>query len=258
MKKVIAWLAIAPMLAACAQTVRAELSLTTGLDYSSGKYDSTDTTTVREVPVMLKYEAAPWTFTAYIPYVDVDGVANPEVGGTVTSVSESQSGLGDTVVGGFYELFPRGGSFGMDVGIKAKLVTADRNKDLLTTGNPDYTLQSNFYTLAGPGTLLATVGWTKKGDIRVLDSQGQFQTLNPDDPLSLGLAYSYSLSERTRLGVAYDWRQRLFSDTDDVSEASFLMSYRYSSHWRVQGYLLTGFSNASPDWGGGAFIGYTW
>ncbi len=251
-------LAVAPLLVLSAIDARAELTLTTGIDYSSGKYDSSSTTTVKEVPVMLKYEAAPWTFTAYVPYLSVDGVANRDVGGAVASVDDTQSGIGDTVVGGFYELFPRGGTFGVDIGVKAKLVTANRDKDLLTTGNADYTLQSNFYSLLGDGTFLATVGWTLKGDIRVKDELGQFQTLNPGDPLSLGLAYSYPLDGATRIGVAYDWRQRLFSDTDDVSEASVLLSHRYSAHWRVQGYLLTGFSNASPDWGGGAFVSYIW
>lgn len=254
----LSWLAAVPMLAAGILPAQAELSLTTGFDYSSGKYDSTRSTKVWEVPVMLKYETAPWTFTAYVPYVHVDGVANPEVGGTVTSVGETQSGIGDTVVGASYELFPRGGDFGVDIGVRAKLVTADRNKDLLTTGNPDYTLQTNAYTRVAGGMLLATLGWTQKGDIRVQDSQQQFTTLNPRDPWSVGLTYSFPLDEATRVGVAYDWRQALFSDTDNVSEASLLLSHRWSRNWRVQGYLLTGFSDASPDWGGGAFVTYLW
>ena len=236
----------------------AQLSLTTGLDYSSGKYGGTRTTTAVEVPVMLKYEAAPWTFTAYIPYLDVDGVTNVNTGGTVATVDENQSGIGDTVIGGTYELLPRGGTYGIDIGLKTKLVTADRDNDLLTTGNPDYTVQSNFYTLLGRGTFLATLGWTVKGDIRVVDTDGQFYTLNPDNPLSFSLAYSQPVNPRTQLGIAYDWRQKLFSDTDDISEISLLLSYRYTAHWRLHSYLLTGLSDASPDTGAGVFLNYSW
>lgn len=236
---------------------KADVRVTTGVDYSSGKYDSDEETTAKETPVMVVYESVPWTFTLYIPYIEVEGVVNTDVG-SAADVLDNQSGLGDIVVGGSYELFPRGGDFGVDVGLKAKVVTADSDDDLLTTGNADYTLQSNYYTLLGAAFVMVRIGWTLKGDIRVLDTQGVAETYEPDDPLNFGIAYSYPVSINTNLGLAYDWRQRLFAGTDDAEEISLLVSNRISSQWRLQGYILTGLSDASPDWGMGGFASYAW
>ncbi|NPU93736.1 MAG: hypothetical protein HPY82_17625 [Gammaproteobacteria bacterium] len=236
---------------------KADVRVTTGVDYSSGKYDGDEETTAKETPVMVAYESAPWTFTLYVPYVEVEGFVNADVG-SATGVLDNQSGLGDIVVGGSYELFPRGGDVGVDVGVKAKVVTADSGDDLLTTGNADYTLQSNVYTLLGAAIAMVRIGWTLKGDIRVLDTQGVAETYDPDDPLNFGIAYSYPVTINTNLGLAYDWRQRLFDETDDAAEISLLVSNRISSQWRLQGYVLRGLSDASPDWGVGAFASCSW
>lgn len=246
-----------PLLCLAGFQAMADVRVTTGVDYSSGKYGGDEETTANETPVMVSYESAPWAFTLFVPYLDVEGVVNADVG-SGTGVFDSQSGLGDIVIGGSYELFPRGSDVGVDVGVKAKVVTADSDDDLLTTGNPDYTLQSNAYVLLGSAIAMVRIGWTLKGDIRVLDTQGVAETYDPDDPLNFGVAYSYPVSINTNLGLAYDWRQRLFDETDDAAEISLLISNRISSQWRLQGHVLKGLSDASPDWGVGAFASRSW
>jgi len=70
--------------------------------------------------------------------------------------------------------------------------------------------------VSGATSFLIRMGWTLKGDIRVLDDTGVAETYDPDDPLDIGLALSRPVTDQTRVGIAYDWRQRLFSYSEDA------------------------------------------
>jgi len=89
----------------------------------------------------------------------------------------------------------------VDVGTKAKLVTADKSNDLLTTGKNDYSLLVDAQYPFGDTTLFATVGWTKKGD--------------------------------------------------PVSEATVFVERKFADSYKLQAYVVRGFSDASPDLGAG-------
>lgn len=236
---------------------QAEFSLTSGFDYSTGKYGETETTNTLIVPVKLAYETAPWLFTLYIPYIDTEGVVNRDTASSIDSV-ESQSGLGDIVAGVFHEWRLSDSDFSFDLGLKTKLVTADSDNDLMTTGNPDYSVQARLYSQTSTSAFLVRLGWTLKGDIRLLDSTGTVTTYDPDNPLDFGVAYSFAVNDLNQLGLAYDWRQRLFSDSDDASEVSLLLSHRLASQTRLEGYLVRGLSDASPDWALGLFWVHSW
>lgn len=259
--------AVASILALAVQGAYAQgsgLSITTGIDYTEGDYGtgSSDNWTW-VVPVVIKYETGPVTLKVNVPYVRTRGV-NRDVGAAVGgSSSDTQSGLGDTTVSGFYTVLTESGAgVGLDLGLKVKLVTADKDKDLITTGNEDYSLQADLYKTFGPVTAFGTVGWTKKGDIRFRDRSStsptfnQFLTSDPRDPWYASVGGSYKLTQDTSVGLAYDWRQKLFDNSKEISEATLFVTHKMGKNWKLQGYGLTGFSNASPDWGLGATIGY--
>jgi len=249
------------LLACSAAPVLAQASglrVTTGIDYTSGDYGTGRSGWTLTVPVMVKYETGPVTLRVTVPYVRTKG-CNRDVGFCSAQGDVTQSGLGDTVVSGFYNLLdPRAAAIGVDVGLKLKLVTADRSKDLITTGNNDYSLQADAYKTYERVTLFGTIGWTLKGDIRARDSVNadRFETFDPKDPWYASAGGTYRLTDATRVGLAYDWRERLFSGSKPISEATVFVSHKLTRNWRLQGYGLTGFSRTSPDWGLGANVGY--
>lgn len=56
-------------------------------------------------------------------------------------------------------LEPSKSGIGLDLGGKIKFATADSKKCLLTTGETDYSVQADLYTVAGDVTPFMTVGW---------------------------------------------------------------------------------------------------
>jgi len=234
------------------------LTVTTGVDYSQGKYntDSNDNWTW-VVPVIVKYETGPVTLKLNVPYVWTHGV-NREVGVAQTTNAETQSGLGDTIGSVFYSLLdPNKAVVGLDLGLKVKFVTADKSNDLITTGNMDYSLQADAYKGFGAITAFGTVGWVSKGNIDFINrTTSQVETAHPKDPWYVSIGGSYKLTQETSMGLAYDWREKLFDDQDSVSEATLFVTHKFGGRWKLQGYGVAGFSKASPDWGLGATLGY--
>jgi hypothetical protein len=244
------------------------LTVTAGIDYTEGEYGipGADNWTWT-YPLIIKYETGPLTLKANFAYVDTRGVNRESGLATSNTTAVEQSGFGDTTLSGFYTLVdPAKSGFGLDLGLKIKLVTADKDKDLITTGNEDYSLQTDLYKGYGAFTAFGTLGWTLKGDIRFKDRSGTALTnptfgdyfeVSPDnDPWYASVGGSYKLTPETSLGLAYDWRQKLFDSSDDISEATLFVTHKIGRSWKLQGYGLTGFSDASPDWGLGATVGY--
>jgi len=130
----------------------------------------------------------------------------------------------------------------VDVGTKAKLVTADKSNDLLTTGKNDYSLLVDAQYPFGYTTVFATVGWTKKGDPEGIDYR---------DPWFSTLGFSQKLAAAVNQGVIYDYRQKLTAAGDPVSEATVFVERKFADSYKLQAYVVRGFSDASPDLGAG-------
>jgi hypothetical protein len=250
----------ASMLALVAQSALAQFTITGGVDYSEGKYGAPEDTTQWVYSLVGKYESGPFTLRVNVPYIDVEGAANRDVGGAV-GLRDSQSGLGDITVFGAYNVLPVGAGVGVDLGAKVKFVTADKDKYLLTTGNEDYSLQLDLYKGFGALTAFGTLGWTYKGDIRVPNFAGNvvtgFDELNPRNPWYGSVGASYKLTDATSFGLAYDYREKLFDNSNEISEATLFVTHKFTKSWKGQVYGVGGFSDGSPDWGLGATMGYS-
>jgi len=272
--KVLVSAVIVPLAVPSALAQVSGLTASIGVDYVEGKYNtgSSDNWTWT-VPLTLKYETGPFLLKASIPYVRTRGV-NRDVGlgqpGLTNSIPPgTQEGIGDTVLSAFYTVADaRKYPVGLDLGVKAKLVTASKDKDLITTGNPDYSLQADAYQVYGPVTWFGTIGWARKGDIRFRDRDptladgspnptfGLFLTQDSKNPWYFSVGGSYKLSQGTSLGIAYDYRQKVVDGGSEISEATLFLSHRLTQEWKVQPYGVVGFSNGSPDWGLGASFSY--
>jgi hypothetical protein len=220
-------------------------SVTSGVDYSSGKYGSQDRTDITSVPVIGKYEVDSWVFKLTVPYVTITGPGNvsPGIGkfkNTNTTTRSTESGLGDIVAATTYSVY--GGESGgpaIDLTGKVKFGTADENKGL-GTGENDYIGQVDLYQSFGDFTALGTIGYRVYGDTSTA-------------PLDGG---SYKIALGTSAGVIYDYRPAITSNGSAVSEATAFVNHKISDNWKAQAYLVKGFSSGSPDYGVGALVGY--
>ena len=206
------------------------------------------------MPFSVKYDAESWLLRLSIPYLKtrtasgVVGVGADQV--TLqngTGAMRWESGWGDVVLGGSRNVW-QSGSLTVDLGGKVKFGTASEAKGL-GTGKNDYTVQADAYQKLGGGhTVFATLGARKMGDPDGVDLR---------DPLLASIGWSFRDSASMSYGTIYDFRQRLQESSADVSELSGFVSYRIDAAWKMQTYLVKGFSNASPDFGGGVIFSYT-
>lgn len=251
----------AALLLALAPSVQAEdeshFSLTSGLDYSTGKYGTTSSTEVWFVPVTLKYETGPSTYKLTVPYLRVTGLS----GGTIigyddgrpiyasgTGARTTEEGLGDVVLGYTRNVIaqPRGG-FLVDVGAKVKLPTADERKGL-GTGKADYSLYTDVYYPMGAATPFATLGYRVQGDPVGEDLRNVWNA-------TLGLAYK--LSSQNSVGAMWDVRQASLAGSDGMNELTAYWVHRLGESLKLQTYGVVGFSDASPDYGLGVMVSFT-
>lgn len=247
-------------------------SFSAGANYFSGKYGTTATTDIWSVPLVFGYDSGPWHFKLTVPYIQVTGTGdvlpgvgkvqntnplglgggrgNPLMGGggntTSTSpTSTTASGLGDVVAQASYSVFyDKTSRFGMDLGTKIKFGTADANKGL-GTGQNDYGLNLLAYKGWGSWTVFGGMGYTHYGS-------SQYIKLKNGGDANAG--FSFKLSDTDNLGAYYYYRQRISDFGYQQSEVSGFWNHKITSKARLQAYVLTGFTNGSPDWGGGASL----
>ena len=255
-KKVMAAFASVAAALGCGGVQAEGLTLATGFDYTSGKYTGTENTDILYIPFIAKYETGPWAFRATVPYIRISGPGNVIGAGadrvTVPGASttrRTESGLGDIVLSSFYNvLSERRSVVGLDVGAKLKLGTADETKGL-GTGENDWSLQADVFKPLGALSLFGSLGHRWYGDPPGLDLKNVFYW-------SLGGAYR--LSTDTSAGVAYDFRPSIIAGGGEISELTAFVTRRLSREWKLQPYLVLGFGKASPDWGAGAQVAYSY
>ncbi|MFC5695236.1 hypothetical protein ACFPU0_06635 [Pseudomonas sp. GCM10022186] len=226
-----------------------QFTVSTGLDYSRGRYGTPTTSETWYVPVIAKYETGPMIYKLTIPYLRI---TNPSVGpdgeplpGDCGSV---EKGLGDTVASADYALLDgsRGDGLFVDLIGKVKLPTADED-NCLGTGKTDFSGQIDLTKAFGVISGFATLGWKKFGD----PSDSDFH-----DPIFASLGLVTRVAPRTSVGAAYDWREKVTSDGDGIREFTLFLNQKLSPVWKVQLYALKGYSDASPDSGGGLVISH--
>jgi len=231
-----------------------KVTLTTGVDYSSGAYGGTQDTDMTYIPVIGKYETGLYTFKLTVPYIRVTAPS----GGTVVSVDPSgrlirrsvgprttNSGLGDIVAGVTYNAFNHAPTkVAVDIGGKIKFGTANDAKGL-GTGETDYSVQADAYKTYDKVTALGTLGY------RVL---GNPAGVNLNNVWFASAGGSYKFSAETSGGVMLDWREPSTSSGASMRELVAYATHKLNENYKLQGYMIHGFTDASPDWGIGAMV----
>ena len=225
------------------------IRLGAGIDYSSGKYGSSDTVSQLYVPLSVAYSTSVGALKLTVPYVRVDGPADliDENNVLISGVDSTRSGLGDIVLSGvLYDVISSDASdFNVDFGVKVKFGTADEAQGL-GTGEMDYSAQLDLLKHFDHLALFGTIGYKQRTDPAGLDLRDVFFTEIGGD---------YAIAQHARVGLLFDYRPSSISGNDPVREATFYAQVSPKSGVSVQPYILAGFSDSSPDWGAGINFG---
>lgn len=235
-----AWLGVwATLLLGAGDTI-AQTTISMNIDYAEGKYGETEKSTTWTTPLIFKHQAGPLTVKLNIPYVRASGVAAPG-GDRVSVANEIQEGWGDIVTSAVYDVYDNSSS-GLVIGIgaKAKWATANHSLDLLTTGKNDYSLLVDVLQPIRTIDLFGTLGHTRKGR-----PEGSHFA----NPWFATIGFSHKLSSQLSWGVVHDYRQKLTRSGAPISEATLFLEAKFAGGHKLQGYLVRGFADASPDLG---------
>ncbi len=236
---------------AVAEDSDTEFSILAGVDFTSGTYGGDVDIEDTYVPFTATIDSGRFSFRLTMPYLSVtapegtvfdpDGVPLPGTGDLIT-----ESGLGDVIGSAtiFNVIDSERLDLVMDLTGKIKFGTADEVKGL-GTGENDYSVQADFYKFADQLTLVGSVGYKFRGDPAGLDLE---------DVLMASIGSTYKFTPDVNGGLFFDYRESAIAGSDSVQELTAFVSRRITDDWRLQFYALTGFTDSSPDWGGGIHI----
>lgn len=245
-------LAALALVAASSAPAQAEdyLQLGLGVDYSKGDYGEAQDTEILAAPLSVKYKQGDFFLRAAIPYVYVKGPGSvvPGEGGAIpggtAGAVASQDGIGDLSLSAGYSIALDDTTF-FDLTGRVKLPTASESKNL-GTGTTDATAEAEFTKVFAPLSV------SVRGGRRFNGSSARFPLR---DVWQAGGGLYYQQGDLT-LGVDYDWREASLPTASDRSELTGSLTYKLTPQLRMQGYGYTGFTNGSPDIGGGLQLLY--
>lgn len=223
-----------------------------GYDYSRGDYGFTSDTEVQSTSLHLTHDSPRWQFRTIFPYVMVKGPASVVSGGGPIFAAPARptrsykSGWGDIIASGTFHANPSAENWNVDFTGRVKFGTADEAKGL-GTGETDYYAQTDFYRRYGTITPFASIGYRFLGDSA---------TYQLRDGAYASVGSSFRLSDPTSIGVSLDWRSRIVPGGKDAAESTFFVSHAPADRWNLVGYVLKGFTDASPDLGLGGMVNY--
>jgi hypothetical protein len=225
------------------------LSISAGIDYTTGDYGSAADTEIVSFPVTGKLELGPWAVALTIPYIRIDGPGDVVGGGVVTkkgkergtTTSTETSGLGDIVGAVTFTLPTPPATPTIDLTGKIKIPTASESKNL-GTGEFDYTAQVDVLQRIGPVTPYGTLGYRILGEPDGVDLNNQ---------VLIGVGASVDLSRSFTAGLSLDYRTSSTDQADDPAEATPYVTWSLAPAFKLNVYGLVGLSDGSPDYGGG-------
>jgi len=224
------------------------ISLSTGFEYSTGKYGFTTDTSIFEVPVIGRYKSGLWMFSLNIPYVRVSGPGGVlssgiRVKAPATSKITTRSGLGDIVASATYSVSPANkGNPDIDLTGKVKLGTANTS---LGTGENDYAAQTDLYWHFNRFTPKVALGY---------EIMGSPQDVVMNNVLYAIVGGSYKIAEYTHGGAELWLSEKHSAVTAEQSELTVYLKHKLDDDMNVRGYVLHGFSDGSPDRGIGVLV----
>lgn len=243
------------LLAAATCQADGKLTASAGLDYSTGEYGSGVETTILSLPLVVKYETGDFTLKASLPWLSVKAPEGSGLGPDGRPVEggagsrDTEEGMGDLVTSLAWAAYDNARTgIAVDLTGKIKWGTADENKGL-GTGENDYTVQADVYKTIDKTALFATLGYKVYGDPVGVDFKNVAYG---------GVGVSRRLSDRSSAGLTWDYRPKVTDHGEPTNELTAFMTRKFGDARKLQFYLVKGFSDGSPDWGGGLILSHAY
>ena len=237
-----------------------EWILTTGYDYSSGKFNLPANTNISYIPYSLRYNRGSWSLRAssgFITFAAPKNVITAVEGAPlVTDVdlnvndrlqNSRRSGFGDIYLSAAYSVEnPYNDDFQVSVGGQIKIPTANESKGL-GTGKVDYTIKTDVSYIIGDFMPFATLGYRFIGKTELFDLQNSFFA-------SVGA--TYSITYDTTVGVSYEYRESATPGFNSPKEIFAYTDFQLNNNWGINLYGVVGLNNVTTDYGLGTQIRY--
>ena len=242
----------APIASSSAAVPGGTLSLSAGVDYSTGKYGDTSSTDILYLPLAAKYERDKWIFKLTVPFIRVTGPGNVvrdigRVADRPAGARRTEEGLGDLVLGITRNVYD-GSTTGtlLDLTGKVKFGTASRDKGL-GTGENDYSAQVDLtQSVTSVITAFGSFGYKFVGNPSGANLHDAFYGEGGG---------TYKLTEATSAGAIL-FLSEAESSSGPQRELTAFVTQQLAERWKLLGYVVRGFANGSPDWGGGAVVSF--
>ena len=232
------------------QAVADSTRLSVGAYVSSGDYGNTSDTDMQSASLSIRHKTGRWTFKASTAYLKIDGEASvlPDGESTgVTSARKTRRGIGDLNLSvGNLVYYDKQEKLGLSVRGKVKVPTADEDK-FLGTGEFDYTVELAPFIKKGANTFFGAVGYKVYGDTA---------TTNYRNVWLLKAGIMRQLNPNHAVGIVGNYRQKTTSTRDAKESLMGFHTVKLDKRFRLQSYLIAGFSDATADLAGGATLMY--
>ena len=223
-----------------------------GHDHSVGTYGQKRDTTLDTSTVTLTYGAGNYSFDLVAGYLRERGPGRvifipgrrPVV---IVGPDQRASGTSDTTAGVTrYLLNEEDHGVDVDLGSIVKLATASKSKGL-GTGKTDGSVQAAFGRTFGPVNTTLTTGYTFVGKTADLDLQnsayGSFDA-------------NMKLGEPVTFGATYSAGQTTARGTAGSRDLTAYLDLKLARSFKIEAYVLKGYSKQSPDRGAGLTLAW--
>jgi hypothetical protein len=234
-----------------------KFGLTTGIDYSTGKYGLDIATNIKYIPFTGKYEYGRWLAKVTVPWLEIDGPGGATGGESKILIQDNvnkysrESGLGDVVTSLTYTALELNQQkIFVDVGAKVKFGTASASKGL-GTGSNDYSVQVDAYKSFDKLTLLGTLGYKNIGN-------PQNASYKLDDVWFGTVGAAYRINAANSAGLLIDLRQAAWQYNSSIREYTLYYTHRFNPTYNLQTYITAGDTKSSVDFGLGLMLGLSW
>lgn len=256
--KVLDLIALSGCLVALQNTVLADdstyprFTISGATEYTTGTYGGDDKIEDIYVPLSGTLELRRSSFRLTVPYLSVkapEGTIIIGPGGEPlpgTGDLKTNSGIGDVIASAtvYDVVYSRRMDFAIDLTGRVKFGTADAEKGL-GTGETDYSVRADFLKFWDQFTLIGSLGYKYRGDTADTDF---------NNVMTASAGGTYKFTPKLRGGLFLDYRESAIDGSESIRELSAFLSHRASENWRLQAYVMTGFSDSSLDWGCGIQI----
>lgn len=264
-----ALLVVAPL--ALAEGEGPQMSYSTGVFYTTGKYGYDETTDILRVPLDVSVSAGRVTLFADLPWLYADGPADAaaagQLGGAVSSrfprlasrrldgteTSGAVDGLGDATLGLTTRLTPADGATWMGLTVMAILPTGDEDKGL-GTGSTDVLAELAVEHWMGSWALTGTAGYAWLGDKGEGDPEADPPLLPLEDYAYARIGVRYQLLSGGTLGSDLAWTESADPALEDIVDLSVSWIVPLSESVSVGTYLSGGLAGDGSDAGAGVSL----